>query len=222
MNKIKHAITLMVFVLIGTTAFAQPQPVCTAPQVVQEIVIDLAGQESVDLQGAPGNTVLTICNPQLANELLTNIVVENLNLTTVGFSWCSEATIDIAGGALIFNPHAGETAPGPAPSNLCTTPFNDPGTDLAALGILIPADANGCITVELFETFDDVAGATDGVWTSGVITLSGCGEPTPEVVEVAPIPTLGEWGLIALSILMVIFGVVYMRREQTKSNSSLA
>ena len=74
--------------------------------------------------------------------------------------------------------------------------------------------------MEISESFVDDAGQADAIYASGLITLSGCAEEIVE--EAAPIPTLGEWGLISLALLMVIFGITYMRREQTKSNSSLA
>ena len=211
MNKIKHAIALMVFVLIGTTAFAQPA--CVAPEVQQDIVIDLTGLESVDGPGAPGNTVLTVCNPALANGQITFITAENIVLEPLGASWCSESDIDF-GGVIVLTPHT-ENNPGPC------APFNDPGTDLVANGLpTIPLDADGCVVMEISESFVDDAGQADAIYASGLITLSGCAEEIVE--EAAPIPTLGEWGLISLALLMVIFGITYMRREQTKSNSSLA
>lgn len=214
MNKIKHAIALMVFVLIGTTAFAQPIS-CVAPEVQQDIVIDLTGLESVDGPGSPLNTVLTVCNPALANGEITVFNAENIVLESLGASWCNESDIDF-GGFATLTPHT-EGNPGPC------APVNLVDLDLVALGFPFLLDADGCIVIEISESFDDVAMGTDAIYTSGIITLSGCGEAiAPPMEEAAPIPTLGEWGLISLALLMVIFGITYMRREQTKSDSTLA
>lgn len=209
MNITNNVLALFSMLLFATAAFAQPT--CVAPEVQQDIVVDFTGVESVDGPGAPGNTILTVCNPALANGMVTFIDIQNMEAVPIGASWCSEVTLDFGPGLFTLNPHV-ENNPGPC------APLTLPNVDLVAAGVgALPADAAGCVMIEISESFDDVAGAVDAIFASGIMTLSGCGEAIVE--EAAPIPTLGEWGMIALVLLMLILGVTYLRTESVNSSS---
>lgn len=69
-----------------------------------------------------------------------------------------------------------------------------------------------------------------GSGCTAFMPLIGClGVPNPgaafnlnlseEIIEeVAPIPTMGEWGLIVLGIMLLIFGLVAVNQKQTSTN----
>jgi hypothetical protein len=60
--------------------------------------------------------------------------------------------------------------------------------------------------------FGFISSSTGGVPTAiAVDNVSAISAPLPEP-EVAPIPTLGEWGLILMSFLMLTVGLVYIRQ----------
>jgi hypothetical protein len=89
--------------------------------------------------------------------------------------------------------------------------FSNPILVLRDVGIAdIPVLADGFLYIQLFESFDDVPNAVDANWTRpSSLTLA---------LEVpAPVPTVSEWGLIALGVAL-LGGVLFMtmRRRPTR------
>lgn len=143
-----------------------------------------------DLQGSPNNTVFTLD----LNALLGGIAGDdafvtglgwNVNLETVGASWLSEAVYNYSG-QIFLTPAVGENAPGAG--NFASGGILDLGDN----GLPDILAAGGILTIELFESFDDVAGAID-TFADGTLTLAvDYKVPAPGALAV-----LGLGGLVA-------------------------
>ena len=170
------------------------------------LVLDISGTQSWDALNDPSNTVLTV--PLGAGASMTGIGWD-VNLATVGGSWLSEARFyfdgsdqDLSG--LFLTPGAGNSFSGSAH-------FANPVIDLTDVGIPdIPILADGNLYIQLNESFDDVNDAVDANW-NGPSTL------TIVYDDAAAVPTVGQWGLIGLGVVL-LGGVVVMslRRGTTR------
>ena len=152
------------------------------------IIVDISGYQSWDEQGNALNEILTVALGVGAE--MTGIGWD-VNLTTFGGSWASEAVMNF-GGQLFLTPGV---ADGFSVSN---QNYNSGGIlDLSDNGIpnTLP-DASGNLDIEFFESFVDNAGAPDSIWEAGsTLTLVGFGGnfvPTPGSLAV-----LGLGGLVA-------------------------
>jgi len=188
----------------------------TAPTIISTntfngtttLVFDIAGAQSWDLQGDPSNTVLSV--PLANGDEMTGIGWD-VNLTTVGGSWLSEAAFYFDGSdqdlmGLFLTPGAGDDFAG-------TSSYSSGGViDLAGAGIPnIPVLADGNLYIECFESFDDAADAVDADWTAGsTLTIVHTGDGGGGV------PTVGQWGLISLTVLL--FAGVVMRSVSRKTS----
>lgn len=154
------------------------------------LVLDIAGEQSWDILNDPSNTVLVV--PLGAGASMTGIGWD-VNLTTVGGSWLSEARFyfdgsdqDLSGLFL---------TPGFADSFSGSGTYSSGGpldlTDNAIPDIPILGDGN--LYIQLNESFDDVNDAVDADWTA---------PSTLTIVYDAPVvvPTVGQWGLIVLGV----------------------
>ena len=169
------------------------------------LVIDIGGEQSWDALLDASNTVLRI--PLPVGTLMTGIGWD-VNLATVGGSWLSEARFyfdgsdqDLSG--LFLTPGVGDSFPG-------VGFYSSPVLVLRDLGIPdIEVLADGFLYIELNESFDDVADAVDAVWTPPSSLTITYDAP-------APVPTVTEWGLIALGVAL-LGGVLFMtmRRRPT-------
>lgn len=170
------------------------------------LVLDISGEDSWDGLNDASNTVLVV--PLGAGASMTDIGWD-VNLTTVGGSWLSEARFyfdgqdqDLTG--LFLTPGVGNTFPG-------SGSFSSGGLiDLTDNGIAdIPIGPDGNLYIQLHESFDDVPNAIDANWTAGSTLTIGY-EPGASAV-----PTTNEWGMLALgAALLGGVVVVTLRRKR--------
>lgn len=172
------------------------------------LVLDISGEDSWDALNDPSNTVLLV--PLGSGSSMTGIGWD-VNLSTVGGSWLSEARFYFDGSdqdltGLFLTPGVGNSAPG-------VGSFSSGGPlDLTDNGIPdIPILGDGNLWIQLNESFDDAPDAIDANWTAGstlTIVYEG-GSPA--------VPTVGEWGLITLGVVL-LGGVVFMtlRRKSVR------
>lgn len=128
--------------------------------------VDLSGAYSCDLPGAPCNLTTTIdLTAFAAAPIALTGVGWDVTIETVGASWLSEAVISLQNpvGSELFTltAGAGDNAPGLAS-------YSSGGIiDLnAALGFQ-PLISDGMLTLEFYESFDDVSGAIDAFYLDG-------------------------------------------------------
>jgi hypothetical protein len=142
-----------------------------------------------DLNLSPNNTVFSIdLNAALGglagNDAFVAGIGWDINLETVGGSWLDEAAYDFAG-QIFLTPAAGNSAPGAGN-------FNSPVVILADIPLPDIQAAGGILTIELFESFDDVAGAIDAFASGSLTLVVDYKVPTP-----AGLAVLGLGGLAA-------------------------
>ncbi len=183
--------------------------------------LSVNGVDSWDVQGDSDNIVMNL-DIGAGNEV-TGISFD-VNLNSVGASWCSEADIFFTDSALttgvILTPGVGVDMP-------CTMDFSSGGVDdVTMFGVI--AGADGILRIEFAESFDDVADAVDTnladvaaaaeVPGFGLVCVDqgacdvalGLATPLPEPPAV---PALNMFGLFALALMLVVGTLLVMRRK---------
>ena len=135
------------------------------------ISLDISGMYFWDLQGAAFNEILDV---QIGSGMTVSAIGWDLTLSTVGASWASEATFGF-NDVLFLAPGVGDDFPGTGLS------YSSGGlVDLTDNGFdNLMADVDGYITIELFESFDDVAGEIDAYLESGSVLRLEISYPAP-------------------------------------------
>jgi len=141
----------------------------------QIIPFNVTGIQSGDLPGAPINQVFFV---NVGAGTALNGMGWDVSLTAFGLSWRSEIRVlvtDSTGlGGFNLAPGSADTSPGGP------TAYSSNGGILKLANYNIPdvvALGDGLIRLEFFESYDDVPGAFDGVWNSGLLFLQVV--PTP-------------------------------------------
>lgn len=207
--------------LLSQSASGQPattQLRRVVPTVISEtqnlgsttLMLDISGEDSWDPLNDADNTVLVV--PLGTGASMTGIGWD-VNLTTIGGSWLSEARFyfdaqdqDLSG--LFLTPGVGNNVGG------TNVNFASGGIiDLSDNAIPdIPILADGNLYIQLFEGFDDVPNGVDANWVTGsTLTI---------VYEGAPVPTVNEWGMIALGATL-LGGVVVMTLRKRRVTPAL-
>lgn len=163
------------------------------PQIVSRgalgtvVAFPVAGIQSLDAFGTPGNTVVAF-DLAAAAGLASGTPVTmtgvgwDVTLTAAGAtgqSWLSELRVyfddNIApdGLGLFLRPGAGTNLPG-------TASFASGGIlDLSDAGLANIPMPDGVARLDFHESFDDVAGAVDGTWDAGFLFIAIAEVPTP-------------------------------------------
>jgi len=165
----------------------------------EELVIQIDGLNSWDEQGAAVNEII---HQGLNGDFVTGIGWD-LTITTVGASWLSEATIRLEGDAsrppIDIVPGFNDLGPGSQTYSMPVIDFTENGLE----DLFIP---NQVLKIESFENFDDVPNAIDATYVSGTLTVRFNGE--------APVPTLGDYGMVAMVLTMLGLGLYQIRRRR--------
>ena len=152
------------------------------------LVVDVTGIQSFGEVGDPGNVIRVFNVGAFAT---VTSVDWNLNLTAFDPSWLSELKVSFAG--LTFTPGVGDNAAGSA---------NYTGTiDLVDAGFAFQVGADGLLTLEFHEGFDDSGVNPDGIWDSGTLAFG----------VTAAVPEPATYGMMALGLLAV--GGLARRRQ---------
>jgi len=170
-----------------------------------DITVNMTGAESWDAPGAPVNQIL---EEVMGTQAIMTGIGWDVTITTVGPSWLSEATIafdNIEGGGDVF------LTPGVADGEPGTGTYTNAVIDLTDNGLVDIPFSDGILYSELSESFDDVANAIDANYDSGSLTI----RVTPGI----EVPTLNEYGMLALVLTLVVGGLVVMRRRKKLSFS---
>jgi hypothetical protein len=187
------------FRAVGPTIISQTQNLGSTT-----LVLDISDEQSWDSLDSANNTILVV--PLGAGASMTGIGWD-VNLTTVGGSWLSEARFYFDGSDHDFSGLF--LAPGITDSFSGSGSYSSGGiVDLTDNGIPdIPILGDGNLYIQLYESFDDAAGVVDADWTAGSslsIVYDG-GGPV--------VPTVSEWGLIVLTALLLAGGAFLIVRR---------
>ncbi len=147
--------------------------------------LDIGGIESFDAQGSSTNHIFDIF---IGGGLEITAIEWDVNLSTNGASWASEATISIDD-QLLITPAIGD--------DFTVSNMNYSSNGIIVLSEIglpnITVGADGHLSIEFFESFDDEMGVSDAIWLPGsTITLYTPGWPTP-----GPLTAFAFAGLIA-------------------------
>jgi hypothetical protein len=175
--------------------------------------INVGGLTTNDLCGdfaappAAGNVTL---NAGLGSGAVVTGLGMTGSFTAQGTSWQSEGAIMFRGSNLAqtirFRPLVGVNTPG-------TGTFDTGILDLSANALPnIELGAAGNLSLELCETFNDVAGP-EGVFGAGTVVQVACFNCFDPFAEPpVPAPTLNQWGLLMLLGMMTLIGGLAIRR----------
>ncbi|MDX9910514.1 MAG: PEP-CTERM sorting domain-containing protein [Phycisphaerales bacterium] len=152
-----------------------------------DLVFDVSGVDSWDTFGSPNNDVFSINIG--ANSHVIGIGWD-VDISTVGASWLSEATVDFTDSAITtgvsLTVGIGDDFSG-------SSNYNSGGVfDLTTIPLDFVVGADGILRLEFWEGFDDAANAIDANWLRGALTIRY--EPVPAPASVA---LLGLGGLVA-------------------------
>lgn len=185
MRNTKFVRALMFFVAITSAGIAGAAE--------QHQVVNVAGIQSYDLQGEPGNTVIDLNLGALAQ---VTSVSWNYNITAYDPSWLADMQVSFtssSGDGVVF------TASG---TNESGSEHQEGSADLVGLGLAFNVGADGKLHLEFSESFKDLPGQADGQWDSGSFTIG----------YVSAVPEPSTYAMMMLGLLAV--GAVARRRQR--------
>lgn len=186
MRNTKFVRALMFFVAIATAGIAGAAE--------QHQVVNVAGIQSYDLQGEPGNTVIDLNLGALAQ---VTSVSWSFDITAHDPSWLSDMQVSFTSGTgdgVVF------TASGTEESG---SEHQEGSVNLIDLGLAFNVGADGKLHLEFSENYKDLApGQADGQWDSGSFTIG----------YVSAVPEPSTYAMMMLGLLAV--GAVARRRQR--------
>ncbi|MCV2356031.1 PEP-CTERM sorting domain-containing protein [Paucibacter sp. B2R-40] len=165
------------------------------------LLIDVAGAQSVDLAGAPGNTVMSF---NVGANALIQSVDWRVTLTAFGASWLSD--MELRFGSSAGNDGVWFT---PGSENHNGSMSYTGAANLAELGLAFRVQADGILRLEFSELMkDQAAGIADGQWDIGQVTVG----------FTSAVPEPASYGLMAVGLLAVA-GLASLKSRREGSNS---
>lgn len=151
-----------------------------------DVTFNVGGVESWDEEGSPNNFAgFADMGAILSGYSNFNVIGIGWDATieTVGFSWLSESVVSFGDSASKFV----YLTPGVGVNNSGTQNFNSGGVvDLIQYNLQFALQNDNLLTLEWFESFDDVANAKDATWLQGsTITVRVDAQPVPEPATMA-------------------------------------
>ncbi len=152
-----------------TTPSGQASATAEAPAFIT-ITVDVSGIEFRDPQGDAINEILSL---NLTPNIFVTGIGWEVNLTTIGASWASEANIGF-NDEVFLAPAIGDDFP------VSSMHYSSGGIiDLLDVGLdWIFLEPDGVLNLEFFDTFDDNPDAADAFFESGSELFLRVGYPT--------------------------------------------
>lgn len=132
------------------------------------VSVDLSGKQSWDALHDPDNQTFSVCGFP-ANANMVGFEWSGIDLSPIGVSWCSEVAFEIHS-SLIFRPAYNERHKAPCNNNYA----GGSPSYLQDNGLTFTAGADGCVNIEIYETYNDFNNAKDADITAGTMTFTGC------------------------------------------------
>jgi hypothetical protein len=161
--------------LAGATLVA----LCANTAQADTALINVTGAISYDVEGSASNTRMSV---SLSPGAHVTAVGWDVSLTANSPSWLTEMRVSLldSTGTVGVN-----LTPGYADNFSGTATYSSGGTvDLAGSGNDFYVGANGLLSVQFFEDYNDLTGA-DGTWNSGLLTVEYSVSSVPEPASLA-------------------------------------
>jgi PEP-CTERM motif len=142
------------------------------PLVDHTLVIEFSNQYSADVKGSAENTTLVY---RVAPQAWITGLSWSVTATAFDPSWLSELTLDLSnslGEGVQLSPADGINNAG----SLTTSGQ----LDLVNSGLGFRLRPDGRLKLEFYDAFDDLAGAPDGRWSSGLLQVHYLAAAVPE------------------------------------------
>ncbi|WP_431262568.1 PEP-CTERM sorting domain-containing protein [Roseateles chitinivorans] len=162
----------------------------SAPALAAPIVIDVAGAQSINLQGEAGNTMWFI---DVGANAVLNSLSWSLDLEAFAPSVLSEMQVSFGGSSgldlVTFAPGGADFASGVGSYS--------GSLDLGAFGLSVGAD--GLLRLEFSEAFKDFApGVAEGEWQRGTLTFD------VTAASAVPEPASAALALLGLGLVLAV------------------
>jgi hypothetical protein len=184
--------------------------------VVQQARIDAIAAYNALLVQGPG----TVINDDLAT---VGALTSGIYSFTLGApDLPSGATLTLNGGGIfVFNVASSLTANVTSAVAGTADPCNifwRVGTSATLNGVNFRGTVIADASITLGDGSNLEGRALAGTGATGAVTMAGAGGNTIGGCSAAPVPTLSEWAMIALSLLLAVAGAVAMRRRRAWTN----
>ena len=148
-----------------------------SPATIKSITV--GGMNSWDAFGDPNNEVFMLCG-FAANGNMVGLSWTGVDLSPVGGSNCSEVVLQF-GNTINLLPALGENSPPPCNNGYA----GGSNSNLQELNLDFPADQDGCVSIEIFESLDNNSNSIDAGIDAGSITMTGCPQGLSLPIELA-------------------------------------